>query len=64
MIRLMLRDWGVNGAGKSKLRKLVAGARTPDAGSVRLGAGVKLGSVDREVFRPKERPATPELIPQ
>ena len=34
---------GINGAGKSTLLKLVAGESTPDAGSVILGANVKLG---------------------
>jgi ATPase subunit of ABC transporter with duplicated ATPase domains len=34
---------GVNGAGKSTLLKLVTGSTTPDAGSVTLGASVKLG---------------------
>ena len=34
---------GVNGAGKSTLLKLVAGETQPDAGSVTLGASVKLG---------------------
>ena len=34
---------GANGAGKSTLLKLVAGETAPDAGSVTLGAGVKLG---------------------
>jgi ATPase subunit of ABC transporter with duplicated ATPase domains len=34
---------GINGAGKSTLLKLVTGATEPDAGSVALGGGVKLG---------------------
>jgi ATPase subunit of ABC transporter with duplicated ATPase domains len=34
---------GVNGAGKSTLLKLVAGAAAPDAGTVALGASVKIG---------------------
>jgi ATPase subunit of ABC transporter with duplicated ATPase domains len=34
---------GVNGAGKSTLLKLVAGETEPDAGSVTIGAAVKLG---------------------
>jgi len=34
---------GVNGAGKSTLLKLVAGTTAPDAGTVTLGGGVKLG---------------------
>jgi ATPase subunit of ABC transporter with duplicated ATPase domains len=34
---------GVNGAGKSTLLKLVAGEAKPDAGSVTVGASVKMG---------------------
>ena len=34
---------GANGAGKSTLLRLVAGQAEPDAGSVTLGAGVRLG---------------------
>lgn len=34
---------GVNGAGKSTLLKLIAGAAKPDAGTVGIGASVKMG---------------------
>jgi ATPase subunit of ABC transporter with duplicated ATPase domains len=34
---------GINGAGKSTLLKLIAGSAEPDAGSVAVGASVKMG---------------------
>ena len=38
---------GPNGAGKSTLFKLITGAETPDAGSIKLGDTVKLAYVDQ-----------------
>jgi ATP-binding cassette ChvD family protein len=47
---------GPNGAGKSTLFKLITGAETPDAGSIRLGETVKLAYVDqhRDALDPKK----------
>ena len=38
---------GGNGAGKSSLFKMLAGAETPDKGTIRLGETVKLGFVEQ-----------------
>ncbi|MFZ1105913.1 MAG: ATP-binding cassette domain-containing protein, partial [Hyphomicrobiaceae bacterium] len=38
---------GPNGAGKTTLFKMITGQEKPDAGSIRLGATVKLGYVDQ-----------------
>ena len=44
----MLLLVGVNGAGKTTLLRCLAGRETPDAGTVRLGANVKLGFYAQE----------------
>jgi ATPase subunit of ABC transporter with duplicated ATPase domains len=41
---------GKNGAGKSTLLKMVSGALTPDAGSVRLGASLKMGYFSQQAL--------------
>ncbi|MBK9062208.1 MAG: ABC-F family ATP-binding cassette domain-containing protein [Acidobacteria bacterium] len=41
---------GVNGAGKSTLLKMVAGMLPPDAGSVRVGASVRLGYFSQQAL--------------
>ena len=42
---------GPNGSGKTTLLRIVLGEQTPDAGSVRLGAGVRIGYLPQTVDR-------------
>src|SRR5262249_17580716 len=41
---------GVNGAGKTTLLKMVAGVLAPDAGSVKIGASVRLGYFSQQAL--------------
>jgi ATPase subunit of ABC transporter with duplicated ATPase domains len=41
---------GKNGAGKSTLLKMISGALTPDTGTVRLGASLKLGYFSQQAL--------------
>ncbi len=41
---------GVNGAGKTTLLKMVAGMLSPDSGTVRIGASVKLGYFSQQAL--------------
>ncbi len=41
---------GKNGAGKSTLLKMVSGSLEPDAGSLRLGASLKMGYFSQQAF--------------
>ena len=41
---------GVNGAGKTTLLKMVAGVLSPDSGTVRIGASVKLGYFSQQAL--------------
>jgi ABC transport system ATP-binding/permease protein len=43
---------GLNGSGKSTLLRLVTGALTPDAGTVRFGRGVRVSVLDQDAALP------------